>query len=98
MPTTDAIPSVWTKPPRSAIGLPSSPRLAAAAVEREELLDRLVHLRAILPPLAEELARARRQAAALRVENRRLLGEVRRLQGQREDTRCVQADPGRNPR
>jgi len=43
------------------------------------MLDRLHSLRAILPVFAEELASSRRQAAALRVENRGLLEEVRRL-------------------
>jgi hypothetical protein len=53
-----------------------------ARPEREYLLDRLMHLRAILPSFAEELAAARRQAASLRVENRLLIGELRRLRGQ----------------
>jgi hypothetical protein len=47
--------------------------------DREHLLERLQHLRGILPVFAQELASARRQAAALRVENRGLLEEVRRL-------------------
>lgn len=55
---------------------------AAGALDREQLLQRLDRLRAILPAFAEELAISRRQAAALRVENRGLLAEVRRLQGQ----------------
>ena len=50
-----------------------------AALQREHVLDRLQHLRSILPVFAEELASSRRQAAALRVENRGLLEEVRRL-------------------
>ncbi len=56
---------------------------------REQLLDRLAQLRTILPAFAEELATARRQTAALRalrVENRGLLAEVRRLQRQRGET------------
>lgn len=52
---------------------------ASAKIDREHLLDRLQHLRGILPVFAQELANARRQAAALRVENRGLLEEVRRL-------------------
>jgi len=48
--------------------------------ERDQLLERLQSLRTILPAMAEELASARRQAASLRVENRRLVEEVRRLQ------------------
>jgi hypothetical protein len=67
-------------PPRA------SSRAPAGALERERLLERLAHLRAILPSLAEELAAARRQSAALRVENRGLLEEVRRLRHQRGDS------------
>jgi hypothetical protein len=54
-------------------------------VDREHLLDRLHRLRGILPVFAQELASARRQAAALRVENRGLLEEVRRLQAQHDE-------------
>jgi hypothetical protein len=57
---------------------------AAGAIDREHLLDRLQHLRGILPVFAQELASSRRQAASLRVENRGLLEEVRRLRAQRE--------------
>jgi hypothetical protein len=70
----------------SAVGLLSGRRVSAARVEREQLLDRLAQLRAILPAFAEELAAARRQTAALRIENRGLLVEVRRLQRQRGET------------
>jgi hypothetical protein len=70
----------------SAVGLLSGRRVSAAGVEREQLLDRLAQLRAILPVFAEELASARRQAAVLRVENRGLLAEVRRLQRRRGET------------
>jgi hypothetical protein len=70
----------------SAVGLLSGRRTSAAGVEREQLLDRLAQLRAILPVFAEELASARRQAAVLRVENRGLLAEVRRLQRRRGET------------
>ncbi len=59
-------------------------RRAAGATDRDRLLDRLQHLRGILPMFAQELASSRRQAAALRVENRGLLEEVRRLRAQRE--------------
>jgi hypothetical protein len=51
--------------------------------ERDQLLDRLQQLRSILPAFAQELASARRQAAALLVENRGLLEEVRWLRAQR---------------
>ncbi len=57
--------------------------VTAGATDREHLLDRLQHLRGILPVFAQELASSRRQAAALRVENRGLLEEVRRLRAQR---------------
>jgi hypothetical protein len=50
--------------------------------DRDHLLGRLTHLRGILPVFAQELASARRQTAALRVENRGLLEEVRRLRAQ----------------
>lgn len=56
---------------------------AAGGDDRDHLLDRLQHLRGILPVFAQELASARRQTAALRVENRGLLEEVRRLRAQR---------------
>ncbi len=59
-------------------------RAAAETIDREHLLNRLQHLRGILPIFAEELASARRQSAALRVENRGLLEEVRRLRRERE--------------
>jgi len=66
--------------------LPQSP---FTGVERERLLDRLQQLRGILPVFAQELASARRQAAALRVQNRELLEEVHRLRAQREDNGSV---------
>ncbi len=50
--------------------------------DRDHLINRLQHLRTIVPVFAQELASARRQAAQLRVENGRLLAEVRRLQRQ----------------
>src|ERR1700734_1244779 len=49
------------------------------ASDRDHLLERLHHLRTILPVFAQELASSRRQAAALRVENRGLGDEGRRL-------------------
>lgn len=73
-----------------------SSRVSAGALDREHLLDRLDRLRAILPAFAEELASSRRQAAALRIENRGLLAEVRRLQQQHRGavsiTPCTQTD------
>ena len=55
------------------------------AEDRDHLLERLQHLRGILPIFAQELASARRQAASLRVENSKLTEEVRRLQQQKND-------------
>jgi phage shock protein A len=52
----------------------------ATEIDRDQLLDRLQHLRTILPVFAQELATARRHAAQLRRDNRRLLEEVHRLQ------------------
>ncbi len=52
---------------------------ATDAGERDQLLERLSHLRSILPAFAEEMATARREAARLRVENRELTDEVQRL-------------------
>ncbi len=86
MPATSAIPSVSPELAVSAVGLLSGRRITSGGVEREHLLDRLAQLRAILPAFAEELATARRQTAALRIENRGLLAEVRRLQRQRGET------------
>ncbi len=65
-------------------------RPGAETIDREHLLDRLAHLRSILPVFAQELAGARRLAAALRVENRGLLEEVRRLRAQRGQSGAAQ--------
>ena len=56
--------------------------------DRARLLARLQNLRTIVPVFAEELASARRQAARLRaarlrLENGRLVEQVRRLQHER---------------
>ena len=51
----------------------------AEALERDQLLDRLRSLRRVLPALAQEMAAARRQAARLRTDNRRLAEQVRQL-------------------
>jgi predicted nuclease with TOPRIM domain len=53
--------------------------LGGEAHEREQMLDRLSNLRRVLPALAQEMAVARRQAARLRSDNRRLAEQVRRL-------------------
>ena len=57
--------------------------------DREQLLERLQKLRAILPVFAQEVTSVRRQAAELRVQNRSLIAEVGRLQRARD------ADPRR---
>lgn len=55
------------------------------ALDRDALLDRLHQLRTVLPVFAQELADVRRAAAKLRVDNRRLLDEVHRLQKERSE-------------
>lgn len=63
----------------SILGAPLAGRSPwAARSDRDHLLDRLHNLRTILPVLATELANARRQAARLRVENRKLAEQLRR--------------------
>jgi hypothetical protein len=54
------------------------------AREREEMLDRLRHLRGVLPVLAQEMVAARRQAARLRSDNRQLTEQVRQLRAMLE--------------
>ena len=51
------------------------------ARDREQMLERLNNLRAILPIFARELANARREAARLRVQNRRLTEQIEKLRG-----------------
>jgi hypothetical protein len=77
--------------PNAAHHKPKVPRLGSAASrlaldpagiearERDQMLDRLRHLRGVLPVLAQEMAAARRQAARLRTDNRRLSEQVREL-------------------
>jgi hypothetical protein len=48
------------------------------------MLDRLRHLRGVLPVLAQEMAAARRQAARLRSDNRQLTEQVRQLRAMLE--------------
>ena len=64
-------------PGQRLIGPPTS---SANAIDRDHLLDRLHNLRVIIPVFAQELASARRQSAALRVENRKLRERVQQLQ------------------
>lgn len=52
----------------------------ADADERNQLLDRLENLRTIVPVFARELASARPQTAAHRLEHSRLLERIRELQ------------------
>ena len=72
-------------PPDSAGRLTRS-HSTAGAIDREHLLNRLAHFRTILPAFAQEVASARRQSAALRVENRKLLEEIRLLRRQRGES------------
>jgi hypothetical protein len=58
-------------------------RRRAVAAERARLLDRLVGAKGILTAYAEDLASTRRQAAELRVKNRKMLEQVRELQARR---------------
>ncbi len=51
----------------------------SALAERDLLLERLDHLRGVLPVFAEELAIARRRAARLLAENERLERELQCL-------------------
>jgi hypothetical protein len=57
----------------------STDRIGSEAWERDQMLDRLRNLRRVLPVLAQEMAAARRQAARLRTDNRRLSEQVRQL-------------------
>jgi phage shock protein A len=54
-------------------------RTAPEASDRDQMLERMRSLRRILPVLAQEMAAARRQAARLRTDNRRLTEQVREL-------------------
>ncbi|MHB1808645.1 MAG: hypothetical protein ACYCU0_05040 [Solirubrobacteraceae bacterium] len=59
---------------------PSRLEVELFASERADLLDRMHQLSAMLPSFAREADRARTQAARLRLENKRLLEQVRSLQ------------------
>jgi len=56
------------------------PQTRDAAAEHARLLEHLVGAKGILTAYAEDLASIRRQAAELRVKNRRMLEQVRELQ------------------
>ena len=75
--TTTPMPEI--SPERSSRRIGPLP-VSTHAVDRDHLLDRLHNLRMIVPVFAQELASARRQAAALRVENRKLRERVQQLQ------------------
>lgn len=70
---------VQSQPQSSKAGEPAAHRFGGEALEREQMLDRLSSLRRVLPALAQEMAAARRQAARLRSDNRRLAEQVRQL-------------------
>lgn len=55
-------------------------KTATAAHNRAYVYERLENLRTIVPVFARELAVARRETAALRLENQRLLERIRHLQ------------------
>lgn len=92
MPTTDTdgapLEPSPALPAREEIDAGAPPELLAAR-EREQLIDKLQSLRRALPVLAQEMATARRQAAHLKLDNRRLTEQVRELRAELQ---------GRNPR
>ena len=69
-------------------------RLTSESSDRDQMLDRLRNLRRILPVLAQEMASARRQAAKLRTDNRRLAEQVRELR-QALDAHEHRSEPSR---
>lgn len=60
-------------------------------IDQDQLFERLQNLRAILPVFATELADARRQAARLRVENRKLKEQLARVQEERRSSSLAAA-------
>jgi hypothetical protein len=85
-PMKTAAPSLGPSGAESCAGRATRAHPVAGTSDREHLLDRLQHLRTILPVFAQELATARRQSAALRVKNRELVAEVRRLRDERGES------------
>jgi hypothetical protein len=83
---TSALAQPLTPYARTATVAPVAKRVSREAVtgvgERDQLLDRLGSLRRVLPVLAQEMAAARRQAAHLRIDNRRLAEQVRELRAE----------------
>ncbi len=87
--STIAVPQFAAAQP-PAVASPSRPSLgpsASEAAEREQLLDRLQNLRRVLPVLAQEMASARRQAARLRSDNRKLVEQVRVLRANLDESK-----------
>lgn len=82
-PPLGEVPEPLVRLRRRALQRGSAPANPPAS-HRDELLERLHNLRTIVPVFAEELASARRQAASLRTENRRLTERIRELQRERE--------------
>lgn len=71
-------------PPEDLGTVPGSSGPAPGAPEdADRTRERLAHMRTIVPVFAHELTSARRQAAALRRQNRRLLERIRELQRER---------------
>jgi hypothetical protein len=64
----------------AAPGGTGSPPRVGSYVSRAEAIDRLDRLRSVVPVFAQEVVRARRQAAGLRAENSWLIEQVRQLQ------------------
>jgi aldehyde:ferredoxin oxidoreductase len=63
----------------------------AVPIGDADVIERLARLRALLPAMAEDLARARRRAAALAAENERLAARVRELESPLAPTRSTGA-------
>lgn len=74
----------WSASEGEAPRLARSLDLESLAAERAAMLDRMQRLRDVLPSFARETERARSQAARLRVENKRLVEQVRALQARLE--------------
>jgi hypothetical protein len=88
VPATSATPAIQPQSPLRGLDGPvprlPSHKIGSEAWERDQLIDRLRSLRRVLPVLAQEMASARRQAARLTVENRRLTDQVRELRAELE--------------
>ena len=77
-------PTATMSPLRSLPVDPCSREPRSDVWERDQLTDRLHSLRRVLPVLAQEMAAARRQAAHLKLDNRRLTEQVRELRARLE--------------